>query len=89
MVAGETTTSRQLPHTCALTTPGRSAGVDGGHQKLTHVAAVQSCGSSEHACRSLRSAVRRYACSALCSCDWLTAPCRACVRGTLYVVTSF
>ena len=34
MVAGETTTSRQLPQTCALTTPGRSAGVDGGHRKF-------------------------------------------------------
>ena len=38
------------------------------HEKLIHVAAVQTCGSSEHVCLALCSAVRHCACSALYEC---------------------
>ena len=54
-------------YSCALHTPGRSVGVEGGHEKLIHVAAVQTCGSCEHVRLALCSAVRHCTCSALCS----------------------
>ena len=34
--------------------------MDGGHEKLIHVAAVQTCGSSEHVRLALCSAVRLF-----------------------------
>ena len=55
-------------YSCTLHTPGRSVGVDGGHEKLIHVAAVQTCGSCEHVRLALCSAVRHCACSALYEC---------------------